>query len=470
MNGNSSQDRHFSHDGARRIAVLGAGITGLTAAWHLKRAGFLPTVFEKSHRAGGAIGSLKSHGWLHELGPNSVLEGPPEVAALVDGLGLAVRRIHASETAKRRYIVRGGRLVAMPGSPREFVSTKLFSWGAKLGLLAEPFRARGRPDVDETVSSFVLRRLGREFLDYAVDPFVAGVYAGDPARLSVRHGFPKLHRLEQEHGSLILGAIMRRNPSGGPAGRLFSFPDGLEELPNALASALGESVRLGHPVLGVRRAEGGWQVDFEAAGARGSESFSAVVCALPADSLAGLAFGGVPGAGGLSILREIDHPPVVSVFTGYQRGDVLHPLDGFGMLVPGVEKGSILGTLFSSTLFPGRAPEGCVGLTSFVGGMRQPQLTEASDPVVLGNVVAELRRLLGARGTPVFTHVQRWPRAIPQYAPGYQRFKDAIASAEASAPGLFIGGNCRDGISLANCIESGKRLATAVLKGPFGPS
>jgi oxygen-dependent protoporphyrinogen oxidase len=156
---------------------------------------------------------------------------------------------------------------------------------------------------------------------------------------------------------------------------------------------------------------------------------------------------------------------VASVFTGYRRVDVLHPLDGFGLLVPGVEKGSILGTLFSSTLFPGRAPDGFVGLTSFVGGMRQPRLADASDPVLVGNVVAELRRLLGARGTPVFTHVQRWPRAIPQYAPGYQRFKDAIASAEASAPGLFIGGNCRDGISLANCIESGRRLAEAVLKG-----
>jgi oxygen-dependent protoporphyrinogen oxidase len=452
-------------EGVRRVAVLGAGITGLTAAWHLRRAGWRPTVFEHLARVGGAIGGERIQGWLHELGPNSILEGSEEIAALVDGVGLAKRRIYASEAAKRRYIVRAGRPVAMPASPIQFASSGLFSWQAKLGLLAEPFRRRGRPDGDETVSDFVLRRLGREFLDYAVDPFVAGVYAGDPARLSVRHGFPKLRQLEQDYGSLLVGAARRRNPSGGPAGRLFSFPDGLQELPLALAGALGDAVQLGHTVQGVRRLGDGWQVEFESAGGRRAEPFSAVVSALPADALAELEIGNAPGAEGLSILREIEHPPVASVFTGYRRADVLHPLDGFGLLVPRVERGLILGTLFSSTLFPGRAPEGFVGLTSFVGGMRQPELTTQDDSDLIGAVAGEMRRLLGTRGDPVFTHVQRWPRAIPQYTTGFQRFKDAIAAAEAAAPGLFIGGNCRDGISLANCIESGRRLATEVLKG-----
>jgi oxygen-dependent protoporphyrinogen oxidase len=233
----------------------------------------------------------------------------------------------------------------------------------------------------------------------------------------------------------------------------------------ALAGALGDAVRLGHAVRGVRRIAGRWEVEFEGRGARGAESFAAVVSALPADSLAGLRFDNVPAAAGLSILREIEHPPVASVFTGYRRGDVIHPLDGFGLLVPRVERGRILGTLFSSTLFPGRAPDGFVGMTSFVGGMRQPELAAVDDARITEGVVAELHRYLGARGTPVFTHVQRWPRAIPQYAPGYQRFKEAIAATEGSAPGLFIGGNCRDGISLANCIESGARLADAVIKG-----
>jgi oxygen-dependent protoporphyrinogen oxidase len=407
------------------------------------------------------IGAVRTNGWLHELGPNSLLEGSPDVAAFIESAGLAPRRIFASPAAKRRYIVRGGRLVALPSSPLAFLATRLFSWRAKLGLLAEPWRRRSAPDAEESVAEFVRRRLGREFLDYAVNPFVGGVYAGDPARLSVRHAFPKLHALEQEHGSLIRGAIRRRNTSGGPQGRIFSFPEGLHELPLALARELGDAVRLHHTVVRVCRREDDWLVETEAAGVRSSDTFAAVVCALPAGALAALQFENVPAADGLAVLREIEYPPIASVFTGYKRGGVRHPLDGFGLLAPQVEQCPILGTLFSSTLFPGRAPNGCVGLTSFVGGMRDPRLTELNDPELVRVVHAELGRLVGAHDDPVFTDVQRWPRAIPQYTIGYRRFMDAIASAEASAPGLFIGGNWRDGIALANCIASGRRLAVA---------
>jgi protoporphyrinogen/coproporphyrinogen III oxidase len=451
-----------------RVAVLGAGITGLTAAWHLQRYGFDAVVFERSARVGGVIGAVRSDGWLHELGPNSMLEGSSSGAKLIDDIGLARRRIYAADAAKHRYIVRGGQLAAMPTSPKSFITTSLFSWRAKLKLLGEPWRRRGPEDHEESVADFVVRRLGREFLDYAVNPLVGGVYAGDPETLSVRHAFPKLRALEQDHGSLLRGALKRRNMSGGPKGRIFSFPNGLGEIPTALAAALGSRVRLRHTVLSVRRADDGWHIGFETAGARHVGRFGAVVCALPADTVAALNFENVPAAPSLRALREIAHPPVVSVFTGYRRKDVRHPLDGFGMLVPQVEHRLILGTLFSSTLFPNRAPEGYVGLTSFVGGMREPELTQLNERELVRIVDAELRRFLGVSGAPVFTHVQSWPRAIPQYNLGYQRFKDAVSAAEISAPGLFIGGNCRDGISLGNCIDSGRRLAEAV--GGYAPT
>jgi oxygen-dependent protoporphyrinogen oxidase len=170
---------------------------------------------------------------------------------------------------------------------------------------------------------------------------------------------------------------------------------------------------------------------------------------------------GVPGAERLAQLREIKHPPVASVFTGYRRDQVAHALDGFGVLMPEVEAGRILGTLFSSTLFPGRAPAGHVALTTFVGGMRAPDLAGLDDAGLRELVRQELGRLVGASGEPACFRVQRWPRAIPQYTVGYQRFKDAMNAVEAAAPGLFIGGNCRDGISLANCIAGGQRLAVA---------
>ena len=443
------------------VAVLGGGITGLTAAWHLQRAGVPVVVYESAPVAGGVVESTCTDGWLHEAGPNSLLEGSADVAAFIDAVGLGPRRLYAAASAKNRYVVRAGRLVAMPTSPLAFLRTPLFSLRAKLGLLGEPFRARGPADDTESVAAFVERRLGREFLDYAVNPFVGGVYAGDPRKLSVRHAFPKLHALEQEHGSLLRGALKRRNASGGPKGRIFSFPDGLAELPRALAHSLGGSLRLSHRLNSVRRTDGAWEIAFESGGTQCTGRFSGVVCALPADALAKIEFSGVPAAAQLRALREIEHPPVVSVLTGFQRADVAHPLDGFGLLMPEVERRRVLGVLFSSSLFPGRAPAGHVALTTFVGGVRSPALAALDDDGLRQLVREELGALVGVRGEPVHLSVRRWPRAIPQYTLGYARFKRIFADVEAAAPGLFFGGNARDGISLAHCIESGRRLARA---------
>jgi oxygen-dependent protoporphyrinogen oxidase len=445
-----------------RVAVIGGGVTGLTAATELRRAGVEVTLFEGAARPGGVVAAEREDGWLRELGPNSLLEGTSEIAEFIDGLGLGARRLYAAPEAKRRYIVRGGRPVPLPGSPLGFVTTPLFSFRAKLRLLGEPWRPRGNADVEETVADFVTRRLGPEFLDYAINPFVAGVYAGDPRRLSVRQAFPKLFAIEQEHGSLIRGALAHRNTSGGPKGRIFSFPEGLGEIATAAAARLGGALRLNHRVQTVVRANGGWRLGISAEGREETAEFNAVVCALPADALAALPFAGVPEAAGLATLREIAHPPVVSVFAGYRREQVAHALDGFGLLMPEVERGRILGTLFSSTLFPGRAPEGHVALTTFIGGMRAPDLATRDDEALRALVAEELGRLLGVRGEPVVFRLQRWPRAIPQYAPGYARFKEAMATAERGAPGLFLGGNSRDGISLANCIGAGRRLAREV--------
>ncbi len=448
------------------VAVIGGGITGLTAAWHLREQGVPVVVFEASAGAGGVISSLRQDGWLHEAGPNSLLEGSASVAGFVDALGLGPRRLYAADAAKNRYVVRDGRLVAVPASPLGFLKTRLFSWSAKFGLLGEPFRARSPADCEESVSDFVVRRLGREFLDYAVNPFVGGVYAGDPNRLSVRYAFPKLHALEQQHGSLLRGAFKQRNPTGGPRGRIFSFPDGLAELPLTLARSLGDTLRTATRVQTVRRTATGWEVVAGADGAMRTDAFSAVVCALPADALAELHFEHVPGAEKLAELHAIEHPPVVSVFTGYRRENVAHPLDGFGLLMPEVEHRRVLGTLFSSTLFPGRAPAGHVALTTFIGGTRWPTLTQLDDTGLRHLVGEELGSLLGVRGEPVYCDVRRWPRAIPQYTLGYGRFKKLFAKVEAAAPGLHFGGNARDGISLANCIESGRRLAQAVTGRP----
>jgi oxygen-dependent protoporphyrinogen oxidase len=443
------------------VAVIGGGITGLSAAWELCQRGVPVVVFEARSQPGGVMASVRDRDWLVETGPNTLFENSPAITAFLKSLGLDTRRLVASPEANTRYVVRNGRPAALPGTPLAFFTSPFLSVRTKLGVLAEPFRRRGPADRDESVAEFVDRRLGREFLDFVVNPFVAGVYAGDPAALSVRHAFPKLHALERDHGSLIRGALRRRTATAGPKGSMVSFPDGLAEIPRALAQKLGSSLRLNHAVTAVRRKGAAWQVVFDAGDGPVAEDFASVICALPPDALARLPILGVPEAAKLSLLGEVPQPAVASVFLGFRREDVTHPLDGFGLLAPAVEKRRILGTLFSSTLFPGRAPEGYVALTTFVGGTRQPELCAQDDAALVAMVQGELADLLGVHGAPVITRVQRWPRAIAQYVVGFQKFKNACYAAEAAAPGLFLGGPCCDGVSLSNCIGAGRRLADA---------
>ena len=443
------------------VAIIGGGITGLSTAWYLRKLGVPVVVFEAKGQPGAVMASRREGDWLLETGPNTLFENSAAISDFLRGVGLENRRLVASPEANKRYVVRHGRPAALPATPMQFLTSSFLSVRTKLGVLAEPFRARGPAEGDESVAQFVTRRLGQEFLDFVVNPFVAGVYAGDPGALSVRHAFPKLHALERDHGSLIRGALRRRTATAGPKGSMISFPEGLAEVPLALASQLGSHLRLNHTVTAVRHMGWLWQVDFTSPQKTGSENFSAVICALPPDALAALPFEGVPEAGALAVMREIPQPAVASVFLGFRREDVAHPLDGFGMLTPAVEKRRILGTLFSSTLFPGRAPAGHVAFTTFVGGTRQPELCNQDDAALVAMVQEELADLLGVHGTPVISRIQRWPRAISQYVVGFQKFKDACHAVEAAAPGLFLGGPCCDGVSLSNCIGAGQRLAEA---------
>jgi len=451
---------------SRSVAVVGGGITGLTAAWRLQTRGCRVTVLEQADRVGGAIVTSQRDGWLVECGPNSMLESP-HLDELVAGLGLEAERQYAEPAAKNRYLVRGGRLMAAPAGPHRLVTTPLFSGRAKLRLLTEPFRrARVRP-ADISLGALVREHFGQEILDYAVNPLVAGIYAGDPDALSTKYAFPKLWEAEQTHGSLIRGMIaqMRQKRARGERGiaRIVSFARGLQTLPETLAARLpAGSVRTGVTVLGLTPGAP-WRVVVRRDGLAATEEFDAVVLALPAPALAALPIGPAE-ARPLAPLELVDYPPVTSLFLGFRRDQVAHPLDGFGALVPAVEHRSILGVLFSSSLFPGRAPDGHVALTVYVGGTRQPELAQLPPAALRPRVLADLRELLGVTGEPVFSHVTAWPHAIPQYNLGYERVLAAITDVEARHPGLFIGGHVRDGISVANCIAAGLRLGDAAAR------
>jgi len=449
------------------VAIVGGGVTGLSTAFRLAGRNIPVTVYEAADRVGGVVQSVREDGFLCEWGPNTILETSPKIGALIDDLGLQPRRWYSNPDANKNYIVRNGKPVQLPTGPAAFMMSGLFSIPAKLRLSLEPLIRTPAASPDEALSDFVLRRLGREFLDYAINPFVSGIYAGDPAKLSVRHAFPKLHAVEQKYGSLILGQILgareRRKRKEVPktAAKKVSFDDGLQVLSDALRLRLGDSVKLCTPVTGLRKHATGWTVTVRAAGTQERHEHSAVLLAGPAQKLADIALE-ADQPESLAILGEIENPPVARIVLGFRREDVADPLDGFGFLVPEVEKLSILGTTYSSSIFPDRAPAGHVALTTFVGGARHPDLALRDADALFDLVVRDLERVLGVRGKPVFRHHVLFPKAIPQYNVGFARFADAMNAMESRLPGLFFAGNYRDGISLGNSIVAGQDMAARI--------
>lgn len=435
------------------IAVIGAGISGLTAAFRLEGGGKRVVVLEEAGRAGGVIQTERENGWLFELGPNTVLEGNFEVGRLISDLDLGDKKIVASPVAKRRYIWKGDRLVPLPGGPLEFLTTSLFPLSAKLRLLKEPWIARSQAE-DESIADFVRRRLGESFLRYAVGPFVSGVYAGDPERLSVRWATAKIAALEREHGSLIRGAMAKRKgPS--PGGAMISFASGLDELPRRLAARLSD-LRTGSQVESLTRSADG----FEIATTNGRIGAEHVVLTSAAGTAARILTGLSEAA---QTFGEIPYAPIVAVSLGFPRAAIEHPLDGFGFLVPQGEGLEILGCLFPSSLFAGRAPEGAAALAVFAGGRRNSGFVELADEEIYSTVLADLDRALGVRGEPIYRNIRRWPRAIPQYELGHQRFVDLAARLEDENPGLHFLTNFLGGVSVPDRILRANELAAAIL-------
>lgn len=448
------------------VLVVGAGISGLTAAFRLRRAGLAVAVIEAGGRVGGAIETHSEAGFRFELGPNTVLENHPAVSDLLRDAGLDDgpnrEKIVASSAAKRRYLWRGDRLEPLPGGPGGLLRTPLFSLGGKLRLLREPWvnrrsKAETETDPDETVAAFVRRRLGGEMLDYAVGPFVSGVYAGDPERLAVRWAVPKIFALEQEHGSLIRGALAKRK-GPAPGGAMFSFREGLETLPRRLAREIGD-VRTGVAASKVTRGAEAFLVETDA----GTISARRVVLAVPSDVAARLLDEAT--AGRSRTLAEIPYAPVAVVALGVKRSQIAHPLDGFGFLAPRRESLRLLGCLFPSTIFPDRAPAGHVALSAFLGGRTDPEIVDPTtwdDDRLLGLVQDELRQAIGLSGPPVVATLRRWPRAIPQYEVGHGRFVALAEEIERALPGLAFACNFLGGVSVPDCIRNASRAAAAV--------
>jgi oxygen-dependent protoporphyrinogen oxidase len=449
------------------IGVVGAGITGLVTAYRLAQLGHRVTVYEASDHAGGQIGSFERDGYLLERGPHTLLVRNDETRTLIAELGLKDAVLEANSQASKRFILRGGELVAVPSSPGAFLKTELLSPAAKLRLLAEPFVGGPEPDIDESLANFVTRRLGEEVLDYAVGPFVGGTYAGNPRHLSARHAFPTLTELESEGGSLFIGALGRMleaRKADGPRrpSSLISFEGGNQTLVDALVDHLDATIELGAAVTALQRTDDTWKLTYERDDDTTTHTHDAVLCCIPTYRLAQIDLKHGEEAENLDELRDVVYPPVSIVAMGFDASDVQHPLDGFGVLVPEPEDRDILGSLFMSTLFEGRAPEGKILLTNFVGGARQPDLATQSRETIIDMVLEELRDLLGVQRPPEMLEFVRWERSIPQYEVGYDRYLARMDRVEAHHPGLYLAGNYRDGIAVPDLIAAGFSTAERI--------
>ena len=445
------------------VLVVGAGISGLALAVSLADRGMGARVLDAAADVGGNLRTRRTQTpegtWLLDLGPNSFGDASVPFMELVKAAGIEDRLVRAPESANRRWIWRGGRLREVPSHPVKFLMSGLLPLSGMLRIAREPWIApRPASEPEESLGAFCDRRLGRVAREKLLTPVVGGIYAGDPMQLGAESAFPAMIALEREHGSLIRAA---RKGKGPPSrGTLSSFRDGLAELPAALRRRLGDSVTTGAAARFAVRENGRWRV--ETADGR---SFTAPTLALatPADVTASLLR---PFDAALAAeVAAIPYAPMTVVHVGFRTGDAPGIPPGFGFLVPREEGLRILGSIFTSRLFPGRAPEGFELLTVFAGGSLDPEAMNLGHDKLREFVTSDLRCAIGLAAAPALFEVTRWPRAIPQYVVGHKDRLARIAAAAAAHPGLRLLGNWRGGIAMPECARNAKAMADDVYYG-----
>jgi oxygen-dependent protoporphyrinogen oxidase len=442
--------------------VVGAGVAGLAAAAALRRAGREVLVLEAEVRAGGTAISERIDDHLVERGPNT-FRVPPAMAGFAQEQGLVTLLEKAQPASRERFLVRGGRLTPVPMSPVAFLRTPLLTRAGKLRLLAEPFVRRGDPS-GESVAEFSERRLGREARDGLIAPFLTGVYAGDENQLGAEAVFPTLVEAERRSGSIARGILSRalRSGSKGSFGGTWSATGGIAALTGALASSLGPALRLRARASAIAFEGGVHRIEIEAEGRSETIRARALVLAAPAHAAAPL-LGGLD-AEAAKALASIDHAPVASVSLSIARGATRVPVHGFGYLVPRGEGDALLGCLFPSQLFTGRAPQGRDLLTLLAGGKRRPEALAWSDAELVAALSAELDRVLGLREAPRVLAITRWPRAVPQPGREHPRLVASVRERLARFPRLALAGAHLDGVGFGDALASGVRAAASTME------
>jgi oxygen-dependent protoporphyrinogen oxidase len=449
--------------GPRQVIVVGGGISGLTCAYRLQQAGVPVRLLEASSRAGGLIGTIHKNGFLFESGPQS-FQGSAPLLELIGEVGIESELQQADPKAPR-YIYLHGRLHKIPMSPQALMTSSLLGLKSRAKIASEPFKRTKPSSQEESVADFVRRKFGHEILEYLVAPFVSGVYAGDPEKLSLKAAFPTLEEWEREYGSVLRGAAKSRTAAQKKSGPppLCSFSRGMGTLMGAIASKLGDSLHRGAQATAIgRTSDNQWryQVCFAENGRSETLDAAAIVVASPAYVASHL----------ISTLAQplahtlsgVAYAPVAVVATGYYDRQIGQEFAGFGFLVPRSEKVRTLGTVWNSSLFSGRAPAGSVVMTSFIGGATDPAIVDLPDKEIGAIVESENARVLRITGSPVASAIWKYAKALPQYNLGHGHVVEAVRDGERANPGLFFCGNYLEGPALGRCVENATQTARAV--------
>lgn len=448
------------------VVIVGAGLTGLTMALYLKKAGINFLVIEKSAKTGGVIQTIREPGFVYETGPNTGVVSHPEMTELFEDLADQCTMEIADPTAKKRLIWKDNQWHALPSGLWSAITTPLFTWYDKFRIWGEPFRKKGN-DPNETLAELVRRRMGESFLDYAIDPFISGIYAGDPNKLVTRFALPKLWKLEQDYGSFIRGAIKKaklpKSDRDKKATReVFSAKGGLSRLIEAMTESIGvENMVLSAENTLVNPSENGFQLQVTTPEQLISIQTKYLVTTSGGYTLAGL----LPFLNEEEIapFNELKYAAVTQVLLGFEKWKGMS-LKAFGGLVPGKENKNILGVLFTSSFFEGRAPKGGALLSVFMGGIKRPDIINMDDGEIESLLNKDLPRMLSNRSLSAdMTRILRYPKAIPQYTESTGRRYEMIEKLQRKYPGLILGGNIRDGIGMADRVKQGRAIADELI-------
>jgi len=456
----------------KRVAIIGGGISGLTALHFLRQnysEAFAATLFEKDDRLGGTIGTDRDGGFISDWGPNGFLDKVPLTLQVVRELGLDNRLEPAAPRAEKRFIYRNDKLHEISPSPLKFLRSPILSVPGRMRLVTEPFVSQRKDEADESVFDFAARRIGREAAEHMIVPMVSGIFGGDARKLSLKACFPVMVEMEKNYGSLFKALIAKKKAgkkasAAGPSGRLTSFANGLYTLIETVREKYKDFIKTGTEVVGVDKNDTGYRLYFKEGK---PEEFDAVICAAPA-FVAAKIFSKMDDKLG-RLLESIPYASISVVCTGYKREAVRHDLAGFGFLVPRNQDKRILGSIWTSSIFKNRSPEGMVQVRTMVGGATDPEAISLSEAELDKLVNDELKDIVGIEDKPAYTRIFKYERGIPQFVLGHPDKMAQLERLQEDHPGLYFTGNAYEGVGLNDCVMRSDKVVSRLVKQALVP-